>query len=53
MVDFAEMEMQFPIKRKLLQSSGIEIYPGEDEVPIEKHEDESGAWQQRVKFRLP
>ena len=43
MVDFAEMETQFPIKHKILENSRLQIYPGEDEVPVEKYKDESGV----------
>ena len=49
MVDFAETETQLPIKHKVLQSSMFQIHPDKDErFPVEKHEDKSGAWQQRV-----
>ena len=51
-VDLTELETQFPIKHKILQDSRFEIYPGEDEVPVKKHEAESGAWQQRVELPI-
>ena len=50
-VDFAEMETQFSMKHKILQNSRFQIHPGGGtRFPVEKHEDESGAWQQRVKL---
>ena len=52
MVDFVEMEAQLPIKHNVPQSSRFRIFLGEEEVSVEKHEDESGAWQQRVKLPI-
>ena len=33
-----------PTKHKILQNSRFQIHPGETRFPVEKHEDESGAW---------
>ena len=48
-VDNAETETQFPIKRKNAKAAGIRFILAKARFPVEKHEDESGAWQQRVK----
>ena len=54
MVDFAEMETQFPIKEKLLQNSRFQIYQREDEVSSRKTRlEKSGVRQQRVELQIP
>ena len=50
MVDFAEMETQFPIKHKFFKAIGFRFILTKTRLPAEKHEDESSAWQQRVKL---
>ena len=47
-VDFAEMETQFQIKHKFLKTAGFRLILAKTRFTVEKHEDESGAWQQRV-----
>ena len=45
------LETQFPIKHKILQNSrSFRFILATTRFPVEKHEDESGAWQQRVKL---
>ena len=45
MVDFAETETQCPIKHTVLPNDRFQIYPRENEVPVEIYEDESSASQ--------
>ena len=37
-VDLAETETQFLVYHRVLHSNRFQIYPGEDEVPVEKRE---------------
>ena len=47
------METQFQIKHKFLQNSrGFRFILAKTRFPVEKHEDESGAWQQRVNLTI-
>ena len=51
--DFAEVGTQFPIKHKILQNSRfLRFILAKTRFPVEKHEDESSAWQQRVKLPI-
>ena len=47
MVDLAEMERNCPIKHKILLHK-FQIHPTQTGFPVERQEDESGAWQQRL-----
>ena len=47
------METQFPIKhKKFFKPEGFRFILAKTRFPVEKHEDESGAWQQRVKLPI-
>ena len=47
------METRFLIKHKILQNSrGYRFILAKTRIPVEKHEDESDAWQQRVNLSI-
>ena len=46
------METQCPIEHKILQTTGSRFILAKTRFPVEKHKDESGAWQQRVKLPI-
>ena len=46
------METLCSIKHKILQNSRFQIRAGENWVPVEKRDYESGAWQRRVKLSI-
>ena len=53
MVDFAEVETKFPINHKILRKSrGFRFFLAKTRCSVEKREDESGAWQRRVKLLI-
>ena len=46
------METQFPINTKFFKTAGFRFILVKTRFPVEKYEDESGAWQQGVKLPI-
>ena len=50
MVEFVETETQSPIKH--IKAVGFRCFLAKKSFPVEKYEDDSGAWQQKVKLPI-